>query len=62
MTTVMTNPSKPINPKPIAEILDTALNSSLVGFLSKCQTLTHWPIKEDNFSLISIDIKDIWAF
>ena len=35
---------KPITPKaatPIAEIFETVRNSSLVGFLSECQTLLH---------------------
>jgi hypothetical protein len=48
---VIKKPSKPMSPRPIAEILDTALNSSVEGFLSRCQTLVHWARKELIFSL-----------
>lgn len=54
MIIVIKNPKTPIRPRPIAEILETALNSSMDGFLKRCQTRTHWAVKELNFSLISI--------
>ncbi len=53
---VIANPSKPMIPKPIAETLDTALNSSMLGFLRRCQTLPHCPKKDTSFSLIAIII------
>ena len=42
-------PKSPIAPSPNAETLEIVLNSFELGFLSKCQTLTHFLVNEKTY-------------
>lgn len=50
MKSEMKKPTAPIIKIPIAEIFETVFNSSVVGFLRRCQTLVH--CKRNDFSLL----------
>ena len=54
MIMAIKNPKTPISPSPIADIFETAINSSFVGFLRRCQTLTDCAINDFIFSITSL--------
>jgi hypothetical protein len=47
--TEIANPIAPIIKSPTAETFETVLNSIIVGFLRRRQTLRYWWYCEDNF-------------